>query len=84
MLCGKAVAASLEERIHHFAVDIQLQLGGRGVANADRFGTFVAGEPRDFPFIEAPLAAEAIHDLHLCGITGHGTPQPLPPRSASR
>src|SRR5947207_9676556 len=54
-----------EHRGKHFAVDIQLELLRSCVADAHWCRLFVAREPRNFGFIEAALAANAVHDLHL-------------------
>jgi len=58
--------ARLMKRVDQFAVDIELQLRMRGVADPDRQRAFVTGQPARFPFQQASLAHDAVHDLHIC------------------
>jgi hypothetical protein len=76
---GNASPARLMQRVHDFTEHIQLQLPVCTVADAHGRRAFVAGEPRHFPFGEAALTADAIHDLQLFRAAGHGTQQPMPP-----
>jgi hypothetical protein len=52
----------------------------RGVADANRPRVLVARKPVDLPFREAPLAADAVHDLHLLGAPGRRAQEPVSPR----
>src|SRR5690348_2880640 len=55
---GNVAEARLVKRVHDFTVDVELELLVRRVADADRFGIFVAWEPRDLPFAEQTFAAQ--------------------------
>ena len=76
---GEAAFARLLEGIHQLAIDVELELLVRGVADAHRLGVGVARQPVDFPFGEPPLAAQAVHDLHLVGRARDGALQPVAP-----
>ena len=56
---GEAALARLPERVHQFAVDVELELRRGGVADAHRLGTFVAGETRELEFRQAAFPADA-------------------------
>ena len=71
--------AGLVKRIDQFAVDIELQLGMCGIADPNRLRAFVARQPADLPFRQAPLAHDAVHDLHIRRRAGRGTQQPIVP-----
>src|SRR5580658_1719044 len=75
----EARGARLIQRVHDLAIDIKLELTGSRVADANGARAFVSLEPRDFPFVEPPLARKPVHDLHLCRIAGDGAPQPPAP-----
>ena len=77
---SESVLSCLVDRVHKFAVHIELKLYGSGVANAHRRGTFVAGEPRHLPFGELPFTGQAIHDLELVRASCHAALEPRPPR----
>ena len=79
-LAREPAAPRQVQRVHHLAVDVELQLAVRGVADAHRLRALVAGEPRHLPFGQAPLAGDAVHDLHLVGAAGDGAQQPVAPR----
>ena len=63
--------ARLMERIDQFAVNIELQLGVRGVTDPDRLRAIIAGQPARLPFQQPPVAHDAVHDLHVCRRTRH-------------
>ena len=67
------------EAVDQFAVDIQLRLVGRGIADQDRTGAFVTGQPRRFIFRQSPTAVDPVHDTHVCWITCNGWQDPVPP-----
>ena len=71
--------ARLMKRVDQFAVDVELQLGVRGVADPNRLRAFVAGQPAGLPFQQAPLAHDAVHDLHVGRRSGHRAQQPIVP-----
>ena len=79
VLRGKPIYAPLEQGVQNLPIDVELQLSGGGVADAHGLGSLIPGKPRYLPFVETPLAQEAIHDLHLSWVTCHGAPQPLAP-----
>src|SRR5262249_53978497 len=62
---SKSVLSRLEDGVHEFAVHVELQLTGGGVADAHGRGTLVAREPRHLPFSELSFAGEAVHNLEL-------------------
>src|SRR5262245_17988653 len=57
---SKSIPSCLVDGVHEFAVYVELELSGSGVANAHRCGTLVAGYPRDLPFGELPFTGQAI------------------------
>ena len=57
--------APLVKGVDQFAVDVELELRMRGIADAHRLGALVAVEPTGFPFQQSPLAPDAVHDLHV-------------------
>ena len=71
--------APLVKRIDQFAVHVELQLGMRGIADPDRPGAFIAHQPVRLPFQQAPLAEDAVHDLHVLRRAGGGAQQPIVP-----
>ena len=71
--------ARMMQRIRHLAIHVELVLTRRGIADAHRARTFEAGQPGDFPFGEAPLTADAVHDLRLRGRSRQRANQPVPP-----
>ena len=76
---GEAALARLVERVHHLAVDVELQLRRGGVADAHRLRALVAGEPGELQFRQAALAGDAVHDLHLRRAAGDRAHQPVAP-----
>src|SRR3984893_5212692 len=60
--------------------DVELQLSGRGVADANRGCAMIAWQPRHVPFLQLSFARKAIHDLDLVRTAGHAALQPSPPR----
>src|SRR5580698_4102369 len=70
---------SMEEGVEQFAVDVELDLRGCRVADANGARIFVSGEPVEFPLDELTLAFESVHDLDLVGTAGDGAEQPVLP-----
>src|SRR6476661_4311281 len=70
--------ACLVQRIHHFAVDVELVLLVGRVADANGFRVVVTLQPRNFPLPQEALAREAVHDLHLRRTSSGGAEQPVP------
>ena len=67
------------QRVHDFAVDIELELLRCRVAHAHRSRAAIAGQPAHLVFIETPLARDAVEYLQILGTTRHGAQQPLAP-----
>ena len=76
-----AARARLVERVERLAVDIELELVVRPVADANRRGLFVARQPRQLDLGEAVLAAHAVHDLRVRRRAGDRAQQPVHPRA---
>ena len=77
----EVAAVGDEEHVHDLAVHVELELAAGGVADADRRRTLVAGEPRHLVLVEAPLAADAVHDLQRARLAVRRVPEaPLQPR----
>src|SRR5262245_56710448 len=76
---GKPVLARLVEAVEYLAVDVELELVARGVADAHRLRALVTVEPRQLELAEAPLAGDAVHDLDVGRVTRDCTDQPAPP-----
>src|SRR5436309_2753096 len=76
---GQAVALSMVERVENLAVDVELDLIYRGVADADGAGPFIPGQPWYLPLGESTLAAQPIHDLQLIRAAGDRAKQPVAP-----
>src|SRR5260370_645018 len=71
--------ARLMKGVDQFAVDIELQLGMRGIADPNGLRAFITGQPACLPFQQAPLAHDAVHDLHVRWRPGDGAQQPVVP-----
>src|SRR4029079_8879767 len=67
-----AAAARLMQRVHKLAVNVELQLVVRAVADAHGRRVAESLEPRHVPFAEPPFAGDAVHDLRLLGPPGDG------------
>ena len=65
--------------IDQLAVDVELQLPRRSVADPHRRGALVAGQVRQLVLVEAPLATEAVHDLDVLRVAGHRPDNPVAP-----
>ena len=71
--------ASAKDGVEHLAVDVQLALAGRGVADPDRTRVLVAGQPAELVLVEPPLSAETVHDLEVFRIAGDRAQHPVAP-----
>src|SRR3954454_23199288 len=78
---GKPVRARLVQRVHHLAVDVELELAVRGVPNPDRTRAFVPGEPVELVLAYATLPTDPVEDLCLRGVAGDRAQQPVAPRA---
>src|SRR5262249_8772270 len=53
------------ERVRDRAQHVELDLAGRGIADADGVTALVARQPRHLPLRHEPLAGNAVEDLRL-------------------
>src|SRR5207237_4062593 len=60
-----AVSACDMEGVGDLAINIQLKLRMRRIADANRTAALIAGEPRDLALGELALSCESVHDLQL-------------------
>src|SRR4051812_32391792 len=60
-----AQLAAEERHADALAVDVELELFGRCIADPDRLGALVAGKFTEFELREPTLAADPVHDLDL-------------------
>ena len=67
------------EHVHQLAVDVELQLTVRVVADSHRPAVLVAGEPGKFALVETAFAGGPVHDLQFLRPAGRGSQQPFPP-----
>ena len=58
-----AAEPRLMQRVHDLAVDVELHLSVRGVADAHWIRRLIAGQPRNVPFAQQPFAGQPVHDL---------------------
>src|SRR5271168_2542774 len=77
---GQAAQMGVIERVENFAIDVELGLVCRTIADAYRARAFIARQPRRLPLAQPALAAEPIHDLDLVGAAGDRAKQPVAPR----
>src|SRR5271155_5636541 len=62
---GETRAARDVKGVEHFAIDVELELFDRAVADSDRRRVFVARQPGNFIFLEPSLACDAIECLQV-------------------
>ena len=67
------------QRVDQLAINIELQLLVRRIADPHRAAVVIAGQPRDLTFGQPALAGEAVHDLHLRGVPRRRAQQPFAP-----
>ena len=67
---GDTAALHQRERVQKFADDVDLALVGGFVAQADRGGAFIAGQPVEVRFVQAAVAVHPVHDPHLVRVGG--------------
>ena len=65
-----SVAARDVKGVHDFAIDVELKLIVRGVADAYRAAILVARQPRRLELGQTTLSRDAVHDLDLAGLPG--------------
>ena len=71
--------ARLMECVDQLAIDIELQLRMRGIADPHRQRAFIPRQPVRLPFQQAALTHDAVHDLHMRRRAGHRAQQPIVP-----
>ena len=76
---GESATARLVEHVEHLAVDVELELLARAVADPNRLRALVAGEPGELELGQAALAGRPVHDLEIVGIAGDRPEEPAPP-----
>ena len=78
-LLREPVCARLVEGVHDLAVDVDLELLARCIADAHGRRSLVTGQPRQLELRQAPLAGDAVHDLQVRGVAGNGAQEPCAP-----
>ena len=76
---ARPAAAPDVQRVQHLAVDVELHLPRRGVADAHRRGALVAGQPGHLVLVQPPFAGHAVHDLQVVGAARDRAHQPRAP-----
>src|SRR5262245_55613053 len=71
-----AFSSHVEAR-QHLAKDVQLELFRRRIADANRPGALVTGQPAELVLVQAARACEAVHDLDVGRVTGDGAKEPI-------
>jgi len=79
-LFGDRTSPVRDRGVHDLAVDVELELGHRFVADPDGFCPLVAGKVLELELRESPFPPDAVHDLHLAGVPRDGAAEPLHPR----
>ena len=75
----ETLAARLVQRVDDLAVDVELALVRRAVADADRLRALVAAEPGKLELREPALAGDAVHDLEVLGRARDRAEEPVTP-----
>ena len=75
------VHAPLVHRVHDLAEDVELELLGRGVANAHRLRALVARQVVERELGQSPFSRHAVHDLDRGGVARGRTQEPRAPRA---
>src|SRR5215203_807794 len=78
----QAVAVGEIDGIHRLAVDVELQLIGRAVADPYRAGPAVALEVVENLFFEVRRAVDPVHDLQRAGALTRSLSNPVPEPAA--
>ena len=73
--------AGAQQRVHHLAVHVELELLRRGVADPHRLRSLVARQPVELQLGQPPLARAAVHDLDVARVAGDRAQQPVAPRA---
>ena len=72
--------AGAVQPVQHLAPDVELELVGGGVADPDRRGALVPGQPVAARYSGSRRSpSSAVHDLQVGRVAGDGAQQPLPP-----
>src|SRR5437016_12780462 len=75
----QSTLARLRSDVGKFAIDVELQLKRRGIADADRRGFLIPGQPRNGPLVEPALTSHAVKRLNLLRAAGDGADEPVLP-----
>src|SRR5665811_13612 len=70
LLRREAAFPRLMQRIEQLAIDIELGLLVRGIADAHGRGLLVSWQPGKLDLVKPALAGDTVHDLHLLGAAG--------------
>src|SRR6516225_8896803 len=76
-----SVEMGVIERVEDFAVDIELGLVYRSVADAGGPRALISRQPGRLPLGQSALTAEPVHYLQLVPAACHGPQKPIPPSS---
>ena len=69
------------DRVGELSVHVELQLSRGGVPDPYGGGALVPREPLELVLVEATFSRDAVHDLQVLGVAGHGSDHPVaPPR----
>ena len=77
---GETGAARDVKGVEHFAIDVELELLDRPVADLDRSRAFVARQPGNFIFLKPSLARDAVDNLQVVWRASHCAQEPFVPR----
>src|SRR5271156_2309668 len=77
---GETGAARNVKGVEHFAIDVELELCDRPIADSDRLRAFVARHPWNFEFLEPPFARYTVEYLQVVGRPGDRAQEPFVPR----
>ena len=77
---GETRAARDIKGVKHFAIDVELELSDRAIADSDRGRAFVARQPGNFIFFKPAFSRDAVDDLQIIRRTGDRAQEPLVPR----
>ena len=65
--------------VHQLAKDVELRLARGGVADADRRGALIAGQPVKLPLGQEAAAVDPVDDLHRGGLACDRAQDPVAP-----
>src|SRR5690606_32927007 len=71
--CAHSSLSALTKVFHHFAIVVELELIGCGIADAHRFGALVSPQPRQLQFGQPSFSVDGVHDLDLLRTSRDGS-----------